>query len=48
MSRRRLRRAIGKLLRLYLDTCTAQAGHGRVHGADAFGPQHGDRRGGER
>ncbi|MEW1551638.1 hypothetical protein [Streptomyces tsukubensis] len=38
MSRRRIRRAIGKLVRLYLDACTAQAGHGRVHlGANAFG-----------
>ncbi|MER7050459.1 hypothetical protein [Streptomyces jumonjinensis] len=38
MSRRRFRRAIGKLVRLYLEACTANAGHGRVHlGADAFG-----------
>ncbi|MER6913384.1 hypothetical protein ABT354_17090 [Streptomyces sp. NPDC000594] len=45
MFRRRLRRAIGKLVRLYLDTCTANSGHGRVHlGADAFGTQPSTRR----
>ncbi|WP_186768093.1 hypothetical protein [Streptomyces qinzhouensis] len=45
MSRRRFRRVIGKLVRLYLDACTANAGHGRVHlGADAFGPQPSARR----
>ncbi|EDY48254.1 hypothetical protein [Streptomyces clavuligerus] len=41
MSRRRLRRAIDELVRLYLNACRAQSGHGRVHlGADAFGPQN--------
>ncbi|MGW1279301.1 hypothetical protein ACWD4V_20460 [Streptomyces tsukubensis] len=45
MSRRRFRRVISKLVRLYLDTCTASSGHGRVHlGADAFGPQPSTRR----
>ncbi|MER7047312.1 hypothetical protein [Streptomyces jumonjinensis] len=45
MSRRRLRRVIGKLVRLYLNACTASTEHSRVHlGTDAFRPQPGARR----